>query len=320
MHDLKDIARGFEIASQFLVYNNYQSLTRAIIEYFSHLDGIHEVASYEVFSLSQDRINIRRFPLTLKDDYRDYNTPVLLNIMENYPGDYNEIQVVDAHWIILRSDDLNPSRVLLLKGNLSDEDRVIVQGLHKIYSNQVSLLDSKERDQLTHLANRQTLEFTLSEVINYYRTNPINDNHRSWVAFLDLDNFKQINDNYGHLYGDEVLVHFSNLMEEEFRITDFLFRYGGEEFVVIMNNCDRIGAHEALERFREAVEQYEFPFNRVTTSIGYTCVDPGSAPAIHLENADKALYTAKIAGRNQVLEYTQTDSPGDDSDDNIELF
>jgi diguanylate cyclase (GGDEF)-like protein len=109
-------------------------------------------------------------------------------------------------------------------------------------------------------------------------------------------------------------------MEHVFRHTDFLFRYGGEEFVVIMNNCSHAGALQALERFRQTVESYQFPSNRVTVSIGYTVVNPNLPTAKHLENADKALYHAKYNGRNQIQEYVDTDQFDKDAEDDVELF
>ena len=136
------------------------------------------------------------------------------------------------------------------------------------------------RDGLTGLYNHRYFQDIMDHEINRVRRykKPLS------LMLLDLDHFKKINDMFGHLYGDEVLIHFSNLMEHVFRHTDFLFRYGGEEFVVIMNNCSHEGALQALERFRKTVETYQFPSNRVTVSIGYTMIDPdfpAGQPCLH---------------------------------------
>jgi len=125
---------------------------------------------------------------------------------------------------------------------------------------------------------------------------------------LDIDFFKKVNDNFGHLYGDEVLLHFSQLMENEFRYNDFIFRFGGEEFVVILNLLDMQAAHAVFERFREVIEQFSFPaVGQVTVSMGVVHIDSQSLPASLLDQADKALYFAKETGRNKVVFYEDMD-------------
>ena len=120
---------------------------------------------------------------------------------------------------------------------------------------------------------------------------------------LDLDHFKRVNDDFGHLYGDEILVHFANLMRTTFRSADQLYRFGGEEFVVIFGVEPRERGGEAtLERFRRAVEAHRFPgVGKVTVSIGFARVADALTPApILIDRADEALYYAKEHGRNRV--------------------
>jgi diguanylate cyclase (GGDEF)-like protein len=111
-------------------------------------------------------------------------------------------------------------------------------------------------------------------------------------------------------------------MEKSFRYNDFLFRFGGEEFVVILNLVDMASARDVFDRFRETIAQFNFPtVGRVTVSIGVTHIDSHALPASLLDHADKALYHAKGQGRNQVVFYEDMDielSTKDDSD--IELF
>jgi len=122
-----------------------------------------------------------------------------------------------------------------------------------------------------------------------------------YLAALDLDHFKQVNDTHGHLIGDEVLLHTGRLMREVLRMDDGLFRFGGEEFVVLLEAPDEGSAHAALERLRLRMAQYHFPqVGRVTMSIGFAAVQPGDLPPGALDRADRALYLAKAGGRNQV--------------------
>jgi len=121
---------------------------------------------------------------------------------------------------------------------------------------------------------------------------------------LDIDFFKRVNDEFGHLYGDEVLLLFSGLMKKVFRDNDFLYRYGGEEFVVLLQTSTLKESAVALERFRSAVEAYDFPqVGKITVSIGFVQMKAGELPSSTLDKADKALYYAKEHGRNQVCSY-----------------
>ena len=127
---------------------------------------------------------------------------------------------------------------------------------------------------------------------------------QNWLAALDIDFFKRVNDAYGHLYGDEVLLLFANLMRESFRDYDKLFRFGGEEFIVILCSTDCAGACTTFERFRRRVEDHTFPqVGKITVSIGVTEICGKVVPLEILEHADEALYYAKDNGRNQVCHY-----------------
>jgi diguanylate cyclase (GGDEF)-like protein len=119
-----------------------------------------------------------------------------------------------------------------------------------------------------------------------------------------VDHFKRVNDQFGHLYGDEVLLLLARIMRQSFRQQDKLFRFGGEEFVVVLRAATEAEVHRALERFRRAVEDYNFPqIGRVTASIGYTMIKPEDTIPEIVGRADDALYVAKENGRNQLANY-----------------
>jgi diguanylate cyclase (GGDEF)-like protein len=156
-----------------------------------------------------------------------------------------------------------------------------------------------ETDTLTHLANRRLFQSHVEAGVRQW----VASGRGYYFAMLDLDRFKRINDDFGHLYGDEILVHFANVMRATFRSGDLLYRFGGEEFVVIfgVDPPERAG-DGTLERFRAAVENYDFPgVGRVTVSIGFTAVADMTTPAaLLIDRADEALYYAKEHGRNRV--------------------
>lgn len=303
----KEIKQIFELSAMLLAHNTYQSLTHAIIHYFHSLDGIEDVAAYEVFGDpgNSDDLLIRRFPISLDEVSRDDNVDLIIKCLKQSRGGVSRVNETEGNWIFLDVvNKVKPRRVILMKGAVSSTDMAIIDGLYRIYSNQVALLDSKERDALTHLLNRQTLDVTLNDIIVFYRgKNVRSQSKKSWLAILDIDYFKRVNDEFGHLYGDEVLLHFSRLMDKTFRHSDFLFRYGGEEFVVVINSCDEADVEHSLQRFREAVAAHQFPSGSITVSIGYTLIDPIAPPALLLEYADRALYYAKEHGRNQVKNF-----------------
>lgn len=216
----------------------------------------------------------------------------------------------EANEMVFRiNTEMDTERLLYVKGvqNISLMYREDITTLITIYDNLLKLIESSEHDTLTGLYNRRSLNGHLENIINSCRENSKREadkDHPVWLALLDIDHFKKINDTYGHLYGDEILLLFAQIMKKCFRHEDLLFRYGGEEFLVILNHTDHEGARGALERFRKSIEQYNFPRKRqVTVSIGYIRIFPDSIPATLFDEADHALYKAKNNGRNQIVQY-----------------
>ena len=196
---------------------------------------------------------------------------------------------------------------------LSSREIDLVHGILEIVRNHLALLDYSELDTLTGLLNRKTFESHFEKLRMSRRQHgtpsegaadrAASTAERAWLALIDIDHFKSINDNYGHLFGDEVLLLVSQLMRRSFRGVDRLFRFGGEEFVVMMHASEP-GAQIALERLRLAIEEHAFPqVRRVTITIGYTRINPRDVPALCVERADAALYYGKKHGRNKVYNY-----------------
>jgi len=185
----------------------------------------------------------------------------------------------------------------LRHGRLAPPADALIPILNAYYD----LLVDAESDTLTRLQHRRVL---LGHLATMQRRSRRAGSAR-YLAIADIDHFKQINDRFGHLYGDEILIHFAGLMRQMFRSTDSLYRFGGEEFVIVYG----VGAEEhraaPLERFRKAVESYAFPnVGKVTASLGFAALGGGMVPPTTLlDRADRAVYQAKRAGRNRVCEY-----------------
>ncbi|HET9206373.1 MAG TPA: GGDEF domain-containing protein [Burkholderiaceae bacterium] len=195
---------------------------------------------------------------------------------------------------------------------LDAEQLRTVSSMLRVYRNMQGLLDYSERDMLTGLLNRKTFDDSfykacavsaIGQAPAEARREPRPD-LKAYLGVIDIDHFKQVNDRHGHLIGDEVLLLLSRLMRASFRFHDRLYRFGGEEFVVLL----RCGSHEhatlAFERLRAVTEAYPFPqVGRITVSIGFTDVRLEDNPSQAFERADKAVYWAKAHGRNQVAEH-----------------
>lgn len=201
--------------------------------------------------------------------------------------------------------------------------------LAQVTANLLSTIHESEIDTLTGLLNRKTLEYHLNDFFSDLKPRIQNERPEedvyNWLVILDIDKFKLINDKYGHTYGDEVLLLFSDIMKHNFRQTDMLFRYGGEEFIVVISFVTEAQVIDILERFRLAVVSYLFPqVGRVTMSAGASQIDPNLHPNTVIEQADKALYFCKENGRNQIsLHHQLVDKKlieSVDVDSNIELF
>lgn len=170
--------------------------------------------------------------------------------------------------------------------------------IREIYKQNELLVKLSLTDALTGLNNRATLNHSLVQAIN------LNQRYKTPVSLLimDIDHFKKINDQFGHITGDHTLVGIAELMLKNFREADELFRIGGEEFLVLLHNADAAFAISIAERFRMAVETAELiPNHQVTVSIGVCERQFEESPQAWMSTCDKRLYRAKKEGRNKTI-------------------
>jgi two-component system cell cycle response regulator len=233
--------------------------------------------------------------------------------------------IVETIYPVFRKQGEIIGFLIVLHDGANVDQKRLVEGFLKILQNFLALLDESQSDKLTGLLNRQTFDEQILKVIS----NPINrtayvhlyagtgrripdETFSYWLAIIDVDDFKKVNDVFGHVFGDEVLILIARLMQSSFRYDDPLFRYGGEEFIVVMKAPAQREADIGLERFRQKVEAYSFPrIGRVTVSIGYVQISSSDAPVVALGRADAALYCAKKSGRNKTCNYEQLIARGE---------
>ncbi len=218
---------------------------------------------------------------------------------------------------VLAANKIESMLTFELPHMLTEGEMLIITSLLSITHNFRSLLDESQKDKLTGLLNRQTFEANINKISslilnaelgryqdtsNRNRRRPKTGTEKFCLAIIDIDNFKSINDKFGHVMGDEVLLLLSYVMKQNFRSKDLLFRFGGEEFVVIFHAPDQADAYQILERFRTKIETYRFPqINTITVSIGATLISGMCHLASEiLGRADQALYYAKHNGKNQL--------------------
>jgi len=156
-------------------------------------------------------------------------------------------------------------------------------------------------DHMTGLYNRKYMDMKMNEEIERFKRTGV----PFCVVLIDIDHFKSINDNYGHLIGDQVLKHLSNLMKENIRKTDFAFRYGGEEFMMMLTNVDVRNATHVSEQIRKKLEATNFSLKEksfnVTASFGIALFDKNDTAESVIKRADERLYKAKQTGRNKII-------------------
>jgi diguanylate cyclase (GGDEF)-like protein len=172
----------------------------------------------------------------------------------------------------------------------------------RLKQNQQELEKLAVTDSLTRLANRKQIMTSLKTHIENYRRYAAEFS----LLMMDIDHFKEVNDTYGHLMGDVVLVQVAEIFNKVLRSMDVAGRYGGEEFLVILGQTTVQSAMLTAERIRQAVEHYPFVYQdielHITISTGVTGIISGDdTDNTLISRADKALYEAKTRGRNQVV-------------------
>ncbi len=221
----------------------------------------------------------------------------------------HELEMIEE--CIRRIDQtLFPQLTLRRRGNLqSEEIRTLVKAvmsemeqLKYLLSTMFERLTDLEigRDVLTQLFNRRFLPTIMRREINLKRRK----GGGLCMLMLDIDFFKLVNDQHGHDAGDRVLQHVAALLINQVRVSDFVFRYGGEEFLIVLAEVDQAQAEAVAEKIRSRVAADDIPLSdgrtlRVTLSIGIALFDGHPDYQRMVERADKALYAAKHAGRNR---------------------
>lgn len=164
-----------------------------------------------------------------------------------------------------------------------------------------TLKDELMKDPLTQIANRRYFEFSLNQVVNQFKT----FNKKFGVLLFDIDHFKTINDDYGHLIGDEMLKIVAKSLVSNIQKSDLISRWGGEEFIGLFDVESENDLFSIADRLRIIVSKSSYKLSdnkdlQVTISIGGAIIKDGILPKNLIDKADQGLYQSKKNGRNQV--------------------
>ncbi|MCG8427810.1 MAG: GGDEF domain-containing protein [Chromatiales bacterium] len=197
--------------------------------------------------------------------------------------------------VILAS--MPPAQYLVLLATLIASNLIAYIFAQQMNIHRAQLSELASHDPLTRTGNRHALEIRLQEAI---ATKQRREENIALIV-IDVDDFKVINDSHGHHIGDDVLIRLADIMRTRIRITDGLYRFGGDEFVIILMSADIPIAYNFAEQLRALIENTQILADHtVTVSFGVTEVLEFDITQTLIKRADKALYQAKQAGRNRV--------------------
>jgi len=278
-------------------------------------DDVDLAARYSlVLRNSQMLVQTLTDPGELFEVMRTFNPEILLldvNMPELSGPELAQIIRLNDDWLrvtiiyLSAETDVNRQMAALLKAGddfitKPISDNALIAAVFSHAQRARSLSTALSRDSLTGLLKHADIkEHVALEVERSLRSgNPAS------VVMLDLDHFKQVNDQYGHAAGDNVIRSLANLMHQRLRRIDSLGRYGGEEFVAVLPNCTAEQAWQIFDEIRQRFAELRFhageqTFN-VTLSAGISATDGHASASTLLEHADQALYAAKHKGRNRI--------------------
>jgi two-component system, cell cycle response regulator len=208
---------------------------------------------------------------------------------------------LDDRWVFLAEQlqDCHDSEYSKLIFSLSETERQLVKSNSLLKKLEETAIEHSMTDPLTQLGNRRRFDDRMEvEIARAER-----HNSSLHLVMCDLDDFKHVNDTYGHDVGDIVLKGFSEVIQSQIRSIDFAARVGGEEFIILIPQTNKKGARLIAERIRNQLESKVFmPHEiKITASFGVASFSAGQSAASLYKSADEALYRAKNTGKNRVV-------------------
>lgn len=278
----KELEETLEIVDDYVMITttNSKGIITNASTYFCKISG------YTKEELIGSNHNINRHPDTTKKTYRDMWTTIKSG--KTWKGELkNKNKDGSEFWIYTiispKFDDNQKIKgYTSIKHNITD--RKIIEKI-------------SQKDKLTQLYNRVKIDDSIDKEIE----RSVRYDLSLSIIILDIDNFKKINDNFGHIIGDKTLTEFANILKTNIRKIDIVGRWGGEEFIIISQNTDINAIKILAEKLRLAIADYEFDsIKKCTASFGVTQFKDNDTYETFIDRADDALYIAKNSGKNRV--------------------
>lgn len=227
------------------------------------------------------------------------------NVLEGFRSGVDDYLAKPVSTIELECRLISAQRVTQMHRDLAQSNAQLLHLSEK-------LREESRKDALTGVGNRLKFEDDLRRFEDEHKRY----NHKFYLGLCDIDNFKLYNDNYGHLEGDRVLKEVASTLAHKSRASDYCYRFGGEEFLLVFTDQDESGAAAVAERLRQAVEDLQIvhehnqPFGKVTLSIGLSRFVSANSEKVdvYLKRADEALYQSKSDGKNRLTKAYENNS------------
>lgn len=277
-----------------------------------------------LIQVAGDLLNVKNFAIYINKHFTLQVPPTLINTQSNLKyldpqkvqlllnkAAPNKIRVTHAFGNIITYIPIyhleTAIGILIIETEYPISERVSMLAVHilNIYANQLWILHKSRLDPLTELLNRQTFDKKVMEIVSgngFLLPREEANKKRGWyLAIVDIDLFKSVNDNFGHVVGDSVIAQVAKLLKNNFRVEDYAFRYGGEEFAILFQAETDSDAYNALDRLRVRVASHLFEqVKQLTISIGFLKLQSADTVSSIVNQADLALYHSKKTGRNRI--------------------
>lgn len=277
--------------------DNHQNVDEKIF-----IDFLHEIAHKILKDKFDNPVGLDK--LTFEHEYKE----IAQKSLSSFTDTNNSIDVLNntnsSMIADYRSGAIDSERIMQkfkdIQLQVSDE----IASANKTIDTLMSEIETLEKksilDPLTKVYNRRALD-------EYFDKHQANKHKKEdmHVLILDIDNFKSVNDNYGHVAGDKVLIFLANLLKKILRESDKIFRYGGEEFIVAINRVDLETCQKIVARILQLVRDNKLSYKdkriHITLSVGATIFLQNDTTTTVISRADKALYEAKRSGKDQAI-------------------
>lgn len=319
--NIKDLLKFSQELKVLLVKDNYEvkvQLLKLLKNFFPNIeesvDGIHALEMYEnhkirnghFYDLIITDISMPRLDgIELSKKLIEINPNQLILVISAHTESEKLLQLIDIgiyKFIQKPIDyDILLNSLSSIIGKLKREKNYLeLQNRYRDIKNDNIILNKLAiTDKLTSVFNRRYIDNKLCE--SFQDIESFSKRELS-IVFIDLDDFKKINDTYGHIVGDEILVTFSNLIQSNLSKNEIFGRWGGEEFIIICNNKNKEKSALIAQQLKELIENHHFSnVEKITASFGIAEYQKGDSISSLIQKADFNLYKAKDEGKNRVV-------------------